>query len=161
MAASYNRSRGGLYAKRVGAEFEHRFYHYCNGEEDTACIRIFDGCLRIGKNKLIQTAQPFDFIVSHKQKIIFCDTKSTSTTTYSLNIKKIHYQLQELGRMAGMGHPSGYLVEYRELQEYRWFSVQKIREILKTRKSLVPMDGIHLGETFPMEIDFQKIFEGA
>lgn len=161
MAGSYNRSRGGLYAKRVGKEFEQRFYHYCNGEEFTACIRIFDGCLRIGKTQLIQTKQAFDFIVSYKGNAIFCDTKSTATSTYALNEKKIHYQLSELGKMSKMGHPSGYLVEYRELEEYRWFSIDRIREILKTRKSLVPLDGIKLGETFPMEINFQIILDNA
>lgn len=159
MAGSYNRSRGGLFAKKAGSGFEHRFYHYCNGEEDTCCVRVFDGCLRVAKNKLIQTFQPFDFIVVHKKRVIFCDTKTTQSGSYSINEKKVAYQLQELGRLAKMGQCAGYLIEYREIGEYRFFPIETIREILKTRKSLPAGLGIFIGETWPMEILFDKILD--
>lgn len=147
----------GLFAKRAGSEFENRFRCYVETLVDTSIIRINDGCIRVSAVKLIQTRQPCDWIVLHKSRVIICDTKTSNDKSYSLDEGELAFQLNSLMKVAAHRHTAGYFVEFRGLGEFYWFSIQRIKEILKLRKSLIPKDGLLVGTSMPMKIDFDKI----
>ena len=147
-----------MFAKKAGANFEDRFQKYCYHAQNVSAIRIEDGCKRIGANRFIAQRQPFDWIVFYEDKAIFCDTKTTLEGSYSLNMEKIDFQMRNFKIVVSHNHVAGYLVEFREAGEFRWYSYERLIEILKERKSLKKEDGLLLGHTFPMKIDFGLIF---
>ncbi len=155
--ANFNNVRGGRFAKKVGAEFENRFMAYCAHAEFVSCIRIPDGCIKVGAFKLIPKRTPFDYICLYKDNSIFCDTKTSLKNTYPLNDAKIAFQIENFRIVDSHNQASGYLVEFRMKGEYRWFSYKRLKEIIAVRKSLCPDDGLLVGSTFPMSIDFEKI----
>jgi len=159
---NFNKVRGGLYAKKVGAGFEDRFEKYCYHAENVSCIRLPDGCKRVGANQFIPVRTAFDWIVFHRDTVIFCDTKTTNTNSYSINEGKVAFQLENFRICDSHNHIAGFLVEYRDINELRWFGHKRITEILKEKKSLRSDEGLLVGSSvLPMSIDFEKIVNEA
>tara|TARA_R110000868_G_scaffold261402_1_gene519535 strand:- start:834 stop:1070 length:237 start_codon:yes stop_codon:yes gene_type:complete len=72
---------------------------------------------------------------------------------------KIANQLHQFGLLARHNKACGFLIEFREAGEFRWFNLTLIKETLKTRKSLVRQSGILIGHTFPTEINLDLVLE--
>ena len=157
MVVNFNQVRGGHFRKQVGKEFEQRFEAYCSHAQDVSLIRINDGAKQVAPNKFIRLSQPFDWLLFVKEHAIFMDTKTCLGNQYPLNEKSFLNQFHNFEIIDKHKFITGYLVEFREAGEYRWYNFAKLKEIYSRRKSLVPNDGLLLGETFPMNIDFQKI----
>lgn len=152
---------GGRFAKKVGQGFEDRFMAYCNSQPDATAVRIPDGCIQVGAYKLIRTTTPFDFVCGYKDKTFFCDTKTTQSISFPLIEKTYKNQIRSFEALAKHGAITGYLVEFRTQNEFRWFNLNTIKKILLMRKSLPFEQGIIVGSGFPMTIDFTKILESA
>ncbi len=123
---------------------------------------IPDGCMVVGRNKIIRVPSPYDLMLFHPKakKSIHLDAKSTTTKKFPYSL--INYkQIVELNKAASAGNYAGYLVNFESLNKVIWFSTEVIGkanfESLKVRKSIDPELGLDLGTFNDFSID--KIWE--
>lgn len=147
------------FAKKVGDEFEKRFANFINASENSTAIRIPNGCLSVGANKLIRIKSPFDFVLAFRDDIIFCDTKTTKSNAFPLIAKTVNNQMYNFEKLAKHNKACGYLIEFREAGEFRWFNYKTIKDIMSKRSSLPREAGILIGHTFPTEINLDLVLE--
>lgn len=122
------------------------------------CIRFPDGCEKKngpgGKPRLIAVRTPFDFILSHDGKAAFIDTKHTTLKNFPYSAIKGH-QLRALLELEEQGHPSGYVIFFKEHRRIVFIPASVLGSI-KRGESLSYDHGIDLGPDF--HFDPRKIF---
>ena len=143
---SIGRRLAGAKAQRIGLSFERVFQDVCKAQ-GIDCERIPDSCKQIGKNRLIRTPSPFDFVIGRDGKAFFIDTKTSNSPTFSYSQIKQH-QLDAFKRLrnAGMG---GYII-HTSLGVY--FASWTILDSVKPGQG-VPFDiCIRLGDIYSFDL---------
>lgn len=143
--------------QRWGKHFEHLFQsmgeHMCRAVVE----RIPDGCRAIGIKVSIRIKSPFDFIVKLGDRYLFCDAKSTAGKRLPVDKIKIH-QVAALERLHSDRGRSGYVVNFRGVQEIRWLSVELLKSALAERRGINHEEGLLIGGTEPNELNLGKIY---
>lgn len=134
-----------MLAKAAGDGFEMLFFHTCMRHGITA-IHIPPGCKNV-KTKmgvvLKRVKTPFDFMLTNGAKVAFVDAKTKLGKTFCFS-DLTHHQVHILKSLEDLGHKTGYVVAFRELDKVVFFSSSKLSSLRK-RDSLSPEDGEYLG----------------
>lgn len=153
--AAYNLGMG-KESQEQGRAFEEYFSDSCK-RQGFVSIKlplgaIVYGSTSFGKPKFRLAKSPFDFIVGGQigghavAAYIDCKTNQGATFPRSLIDWK---QVENLELFSRFGHPSGYLVHFRKLEQIYFFSV---KQLMSCEGSLKPEHGVLLGGLFDMSI---------
>lgn len=137
-----NRIIAGRIAKRRGSAFEDMLMTvgYRTGWE---VLRIEDGCKKGFMGRSIPVSQLFDFIAVKTNQCLFFDAKSTSDKYFAYSeIDRL--QLINLLKTESQGFTSGYIVYFILSDSVVFFSAKQL-SLIKSKQSIKPEEGIHLG----------------
>jgi hypothetical protein len=149
--ANINKVIGGRRAKARGASFERVFEQTCI-VQGVDCLRILDGCRRIGQYKIIPAAQGFDFIIGVENKSAFIDTKCVEKGNFTFSQIKPH-QLAAFEKLKRSG-VGGYVINFEK--EVYFAPLNVLREVLPG-KSVDIEKCKHLGND--LFFDVRRIFD--
>jgi hypothetical protein len=148
----FARRKAGLYSKRAGDWFETWLKNACNAK-GWAALKIPSGCEWVAHNRAKPVKTPFDFVFCKNGVSIFGDAKTTNEKAFGFS-KITPHQLAWLEYIEKAGNISGYIVNFRELNQTVFFSTALLSS-LRPRCSLSPSDGIMIGSN--NEIDLQTV----
>lgn len=142
----------GKKAKKAGDRFED-VLHINALRSGWEVIKIPMGAKMLTKHKMVRVATPFDFVFAkNKDKIIFCDAKTTTGMAFSNSQVKEH-QMDKLFALHNKGFKSGYIICFVKKDITCFFSADKLHDASKVRGSLKPEDGIRLGDCTKINLD--------
>lgn len=147
---NYRNIIGGRQAKARGDAFENILATSAS-RTNWDIIKIPLGAKQVSADRLIRVQTPFDFVFIKKEKVIFCDSKTTKNKTFTFSSITNH-QLKELLICESHGHKSGYIVNFTEYKKTVFFSATQLNNLQKNN-SLRPSDGILVGENYIINLD--------
>ena len=117
------------------------------------------GLLWVGKDKTINKKIVCDFLVGKGGKTILFDAKRTEKPQFSFSeVNKSPHQIKDLFRFKTEGgcFKAGMVVLFKKEDKVCFFDIQKLWE-LEPETSLRPEDGIILGDTEGMKLDWDQL----
>lgn len=150
--ATIKKIKSGYEAKKNGQWFELFVQHQAR-RNGWHTIQIPMGAKMIGGFKMIRVQTPCDFFLFKHNQCIALDVKSTKGIRFNASSLTPH-QIQALSEIEKHGFPAGYLVNFSELDCIVFYSSSRLKKLTK-RSSLLPTDGIHVGDK--TYLDFSRI----
>lgn len=136
----------------LGASFE-RYVSKCLGFKNWNIVRIADGCVVYGPNRLQRVKQAFDFIgTRHGKLAIYFDTKTVQGSTFRHSAIDPN-QLKKLSKIEQDGHVAGFIIHFRQVDKYCFASAALLSSICPN-ESVKPLMCVDLGK----EIDISILF---
>jgi len=118
-----NRHLAGRRAQKTGASFE-RWVVDAFESRGWDILRINDGCRVIGPNRIIRTAQPFDFVAIQGPRVVFFDAKARDLVKLRPSAlgtgPSTVAQVETLTRIHRHGHPCGFVILLKPIGELWW-----------------------------------------
>ena len=114
-------------------------------------LRIPDGCMHVGPGNVIRKKTPFDYVVSKKSTVVFCDVKTCQDSTFPYS-KINRDQLRELLILENNGFMAGYFINFRSEQATCFVSASRLSQIMP-RESIKHSEHVDLGK----KIDLDRI----
>lgn len=108
----------GKRSQAKGKQFE-AFVESALAKQGWTVIRIPDGAVQIGANKVKRIKSPFDFLAIQYGEAIVFDTKTTSSERIPMNLFPKHQQ-DELKRCKNAGAFAGFLVHIETTGDIVW-----------------------------------------
>ena len=118
-------------------------------------VKIPLGCRQVSAVKLLRVATAFDFVLIKGPRVLFIDSKTTKSKTFSFSAITDH-QVRILRDIELHGHASGYVVNFTAHKKTVFFCGSQLWA-LRAGASLKPDDGIHIGDD--RIINLSRIFE--
>ena len=118
-------------------------------------VKIPLGCKMLSNTRMIRVATTCDFIFIKGPHVIFVDSKTTKSKSFSFSAQTEH-QVKTLSEIERHGHMAGYVVNFTELKKTVFFKGSQLWA-LRSGASLKPEDGIHIGDD--RIINLSRIFE--
>lgn len=158
-----NRIWGGRRAKAVGDQWQGVLERRAIREE-ILMLRIPDGCRQIGKDKLIRTRSPLDYVMFKEGRTVCFDAKTINSDviTYSNlhSSESTKHQLQTCLHISTKGVRAGLIIWFR-LSNYVSFIDAQLLNVIQPREGIKYDAGLILGkwEDFKLSPLFQLSFE--
>lgn len=144
-----NQKRG-LIAKKSGDGFEAFIKAACY-TRGWGMIEIPSGCEWVSAHKARPVKTPFDFVLVKQGICVFGDAKTSLANSFSYSMVDPN-QKKWLAYTESFGHISGYLVNFRTLEQTVFFSAKQLSS-LRPRQSLKPDNGLLLGDNNGIHLD--------
>lgn len=148
-----NRRVAGYKARNHGQAFENVLKHSAE-KQAWHPIHIFTGCEGFGKS-LRMKAQQFDFVFLKNGCALFIDAKTVKTKTFAQSRITPH-QMAALLKCEKQGFTAGYVVNYSEYNDTRFYSATDLR-LMERGNSLQQIDGVKLGDNSFIMLDLLYI----
>jgi penicillin-binding protein-related factor A (putative recombinase) len=139
-----NKQRGRK-AKAYGELFENIFETHCR-QRGMVCTKFPIGARRVGLKQLVQIKTPWDFILTHKGRSAFIDTKTSQGKNFVHSAIELH-QVQEMFKHEAAGSVGGYVIWLRETDHVIFLWASELLTLMQFKGSITEKHpkATHLG----------------